>query len=440
MKRSKLLLLAAALAFGPAALAQDAPKPVVLRFVADFAPAPHPAGMAMKHFGDRLPQVIPGSEARLYYAGALYTIPEAFEAMRQGNLEMTWMQMGKAAPVDPYMMAVVGPGILTTVGAVDNFEKTKTYQMLVDRLQKQQLIKVFGAGHMSFGMGVGGKKRYLKPEDFAGRKVRSMGPAENPVLESWKANPVVMAFGEVPTALESGVIDGLMTSIGGWLGVREQSPYYTTGGAGVFTGDYYMISASRRWWDRLTKATAEGARGAGRRDHPAAEGVQLVRRQADLREVRHQGSEQAGRVLDDAAGGATLTGALGDGPIRWIKSKMPPPAQQLVDNFKKEGQELSAAEPGRARPGSRRSTARSTPRRSSLGSAGRREGVRGLARVPGPGPGARRGGAVRRLARCSRCSRWAALRPRPVLRVAAGRGHLLHPERGVPLLQHLAAA
>ena len=44
--------------------------------------------------------------------------PGAMEAMRQGNLEMTWMQMGKAAPVDPWMMAVVGPGILTTVGAV----------------------------------------------------------------------------------------------------------------------------------------------------------------------------------------------------------------------------------------------------------------------------------------------------------------------------------
>ena len=76
------------------------------------------------------------NKARLYYAGALYTIPEAFEAMRQGNLEMTWMQMGKAAPVEPWMMAVVGPGILTTVGAVDSLEKTKTYQMLVDRLSR----------------------------------------------------------------------------------------------------------------------------------------------------------------------------------------------------------------------------------------------------------------------------------------------------------------
>jgi TRAP-type C4-dicarboxylate transport system substrate-binding protein len=134
------LACAVAAIFAPPADAQAA-KPVVLRFASDFTGPPHPAGMAMKHFGDRLPQVIPGSEARLYFAGALYTIPEAFEAMRQGNLEMTWMQMGKAAPVEPWLMAVVGPGILTTAGAVDNLEKTKTFQMLVDRLEKRQAIR-----------------------------------------------------------------------------------------------------------------------------------------------------------------------------------------------------------------------------------------------------------------------------------------------------------
>jgi TRAP-type C4-dicarboxylate transport system substrate-binding protein len=148
--------LIAGLGAAQTAQAQDKPKPVVMRFAADFPPPPHPAGLAMKYFAERLPQVIPGSEARLYFAGALYTVPEAFEAMRQGNLEMTWMQIGKAAPVDPWMMALVGPGILTTVGAVDNLEKTQTYQMLTKRLEQQQLIKVFGAGHMSFGMGIGG--------------------------------------------------------------------------------------------------------------------------------------------------------------------------------------------------------------------------------------------------------------------------------------------
>jgi len=325
--------------------AQDAPKKVVLRFAADFTPPPHPAGMALKIFSERLPKAIPGSEARLYYAGALYTIPEAFEAMRQGNLEMTWMQMGKAAPVDAWMMTVVGPGVLTTVGSVENLEKTKTYKMLVDRLAKNQAIKVFGVGQMSFGMGVGGKKRYLRPADFAGRKVRSMGPVENPSLESWKANPVVMAFGEVPSALESGVIDGLMTSIGGWLSVREQVPFYTTGGAGAFTGDYYMVSASRRWWDRLTPAT-----------QAALEKVILgtIKTQKELNWCVDKLTYEKYGTKDPSKPGVywmtpqevtTMTSAVGDATSRFVKSKIPPDARPWVDTFVQEGRELVKQNP-----------------------------------------------------------------------------------------------
>ena len=325
--------------------AQDAPKKVVLRFAADFTPPPHPAGIALKVFGERLPKAIPGSEARLYYAGALYTIPEAFEAMRQGNLEMSWMQMGKAAPVDAWMMTIVGPGVLTTVGAVDNLEKTTTYRMLVDRLAKNHAIKVFGVGQMSFGMGVGGKKRYTKPADFVGRKIRSMGPVENPSLESWKANPVVMAFGEVPSALESGVIDGLMTSLNGFYSVREQAPFYTTGGAGVFTGDYYMVSASRRWWDRLTPAT-----------QAALEKVILetIQTQKELNWCNDKLTYEKYGTKDPSKPGVywmtqqevtTMTSAVGDATTRFVKSKMPPEAGPWADTFVKEGRELSRQHP-----------------------------------------------------------------------------------------------
>jgi TRAP-type C4-dicarboxylate transport system substrate-binding protein len=228
---------------------------------------------------------------------------------------------------------------------VDNFDKTKTYQMLVDRLQKNQLIKVFGAAHMSFGMGVGGKKRYLKPEDFIGRKVRSMGPAENPVLESWKASPVVMAFGEVPTALESGVIDGLMTSIGGWLAVKQQSPYYTTGGAGVVTGDYYMVAASRRWWDRLPKATQEAL------EKLVTETIQIEKEfnwcvdKLTYEKYGTKDPSKPGVYWMTPQEAAQLTSALGEGPTRWVKSKVPQPALQWVDTFRKEGAELSRANP-----------------------------------------------------------------------------------------------
>jgi TRAP-type C4-dicarboxylate transport system substrate-binding protein len=327
------------------AYAQDTPKKVVLRFVSDFPPPPHPAALAMKYFSERLPKVIPGSEARLYYAGALYSIPEAFEAMRQGNLEMTWMQVGKAAPVDPWMMALVGPGILTTVGAVDSIEKTQTYQVLIDRLQKNQAIKVFGAGHMSFGMGVGGKKRFAKPEDFAGKKVRSMGPVENASLESWKANPVVMNFGEVPSALESGVIDGLMTSLGGWNGVREQAPYYTMGGAGAFVGDYYMISASRRWWDRLSPATRTALEGLIKETIQVQKEYNWCFDKMAYEKYGTKDPSKPGVYWMNPQEVSAMVTAMGDKPTNYVKSKTPDAADKWVDTFVREGRELSKNNP-----------------------------------------------------------------------------------------------
>jgi len=243
------------------------------------------------------------------------------------------------------MMSVVGPGILTTVGAVDKIETTSTYKMLVERLAKSQQIKVFGAGHMSFGMGVGGKQRYKAPQDFTGKKMRSMGPVENVALSSWKANPVVMAFGEVPSALDSGVIDGLMTSIGGWLGVREQAPYYTMGGAGAFIGDYYMVSASRRWWDRLTPATQK-----------ALEGViqETLQTQKELNWCVDKMTYDKYGTKDPSKPGvywmtpqevSAMTGALGDSSIQYVKSKVPASAHAAVDSFVKEGRELSKQNP-----------------------------------------------------------------------------------------------
>jgi TRAP-type C4-dicarboxylate transport system substrate-binding protein len=325
--------------------AQDKPRKVVLRFVADFPPPPHPAALAMTYFKERLPQVIPGSEARLYYAGALYTIPEAFEAMRQGNLEMTWMQIGKAAPVDPWAMAVVGPGVLTTVGAVDSLEKTTAYQTLVDRLAKRQAIKVFGVGHMSFGMGVGGKRRYSAPADFNGKKVRSMGPVENATLEAWKASPVVMNFGEVPNALESGVIDGLMTSLGGWNSVREQAPFYTMGGAGAFVGDYYMISASRRWFDRLTPATREALEGLIKETIQVQKEYNWCFDKLAYEKYGTKDPSKPGVYWLTPQEVTAMVSAMGDSTVRYVKSKTPPEANPLVDSFVKEGRALSKQNP-----------------------------------------------------------------------------------------------
>jgi TRAP-type C4-dicarboxylate transport system substrate-binding protein len=348
LKKLPVVAVAAALAAASWSVAppvQAQAKPIVMRFASDFPPPPHPAALAMKYFSERLPQVIPGSEARLYFAGALYTVPEAYEAMRQGNLEMTWMQIGKAASIDPYMLSVVGPGILTTVGAVDNLDKTSTYQMLVERMLKNQQVKVFGVGHMSFGMGVGAKSRWSSPPDLAGKKVRSMGPSENPVLEAWKANPVVMAFGEVPSAMQSGVIDGLMTSLGGWNSMREQAPFYTIGGPGAFVGDYYMVSASRRWWDRLNPAQRDAVQKL------VDETIQVQKEYNwcfDKMAYEKYGTKdpsKPGVYWMTPAEVSTMVNAMGNAAVNYVKSQTPQAAAPWVDKFVQEGRALSKKHP-----------------------------------------------------------------------------------------------
>ena len=111
-----------------------------------------------------------------------------------------------------------------------------------------------------------------------------------------------------------------------------------------------------------------------------------------------------------------MTSAVGDGPTRYVKSKMPP-AANAVGRHVRQGRPRAVASRTRpARRGSRRSTARSTRRRSSSSSASARsargEGVRGLARVPGPVPGARRGAPAARLHAARAARGGAALRVR----------------------------
>ena len=91
------------------ALAADKPSPVTIRIASDFSPPPHPAAISLEFFKEQLAKEIPGSELRIFTAGALYKVPEAVEAMGDGNLEMTWGQFGKSSQIDPYSSLVNGP-------------------------------------------------------------------------------------------------------------------------------------------------------------------------------------------------------------------------------------------------------------------------------------------------------------------------------------------
>lgn len=333
---------AAAFAVQPA----SAVEPVNIRLASDHNGPPHPAALAEEFFKQRVEEAIPGSNVRLYYASSLYTVPAAVEAMTNGDLEMTWGQFGKTAQVDPYMSVVVGPMLLTTPEAIGKLEDTETYKMLEGRFENIHGIKLFGAGELSYYMGAGSGSRLLGPKDFEGKKIRSMGPAENAALNAWGANPTTMAFGDVPPALQTGVIDGLLTSLGGFRSTRDQAPFFTVAGINGIVGDYYWIGASKIWWSSLSEEQQNVL------NEIIVEEVLPFQRKVnwcnDKQLVDQYGTDdpsKPGIYVMKPEEAEVLADELGNATQQWIKDNTPSGAHEWVDKFVMEARELSKSNP-----------------------------------------------------------------------------------------------
>ena len=329
-----------------ATLATGAQAEVTIRIASDTVGPPHPAGIAMEIFKEKVEAAIPGSKVRIFVSSSLYKNPEAVEAMTEGNLEMAWGQFGKTAILDPWTNVVLGPMLLTTPGAINELDNFETFKMLQKRFNDVHDVTIFGSAHLSFYMGAGAGSRLLTPEDFSGKKIRSMGPAENAMLRAFGANPTTMAFGDVPPALETKVIDGLLTSLGGFNKVKEQAPYYTIAGINGIVGDYYYIAGSNTWWAKLKP------------EHQATIKKILVEEVLpwakranfcnDKRLIDKFGTEdpsQPGIYIMTPEQSKALADKLGDATTKWIKENTPSDADEWVDKFAEEAKAAVAANP-----------------------------------------------------------------------------------------------
>lgn len=300
----------------------------------------------MEFFAERVAQVIPGSKVRTYYAGALYNIPEAVEAMTDGNLEMTWGQFGKSAQIEPFMAVVNGPMLLTTPGAMNQLDNFETYKFLAARMSKVHGVKLLGTAHVSMFVGVGAGTRLLSPQDFVGKKIRSTGPAENAALGTWGASPVTMAFGDVPPALETKVIDGLVTSLGGYNATRDQAPYFTIAGINGVVGDYYWIGASEIWWNKLNKPTQMALEKLWVEEIiPFQKRINWCNDKRLLDKFSTEDPSKPGIYILSAVEQEVLASKLGNATTDWVKANTPDEANQWADKFVLEARAAVKAHP-----------------------------------------------------------------------------------------------
>ena len=332
--------LAGALA-GASAMAE-----VTIRIASDTVGPPHPAGIAMEIFKEKVEKAIPGSKVRIYVSSSLYKNPEAVEAMTEGNLEMAWGQFGKTAILDPWTNVVLGPMLLTAPGAINAIDSFETFKMLQARFNKVHDVTIFGSAHLSFYMGAGSGSRLMKPDDFKGKKIRSMGPAENAMLRAFGANPTTMAFGDVPPALETKVIDGLLTSLGGFNKVKEQAPFYTIAGINGIVGDYYYIAGSNKWWKKLKpehQATIQKI--LVEEVLPWAKRANFCNDKRLIDKFGTKDPSKPGIYIMTSTEAKAMADKLGDATTQWIKKNTPGDADKWVDKFAAEAKAAVTANP-----------------------------------------------------------------------------------------------
>ena len=322
-------------------------EPVKLRWASDHTGPPHPAGIAEVYFAEQVEKRIPGSKVQIYWAKSLYTVPQGVKALTQGNLEILTGQFGKTSSIEPLANVLLGAGKLTTVGAIDAVDTTKTFKELAAHFNKAHDITIMGAGHLSMYMGAGAvKSRLVGPADFAGKKIRSMGPAENALLSALGANPQAMAFGDVPPALQTGVIDALLTSLGGFNATKEQAPYFTVAGLNGIVGDYYWIGVSNRWWSKLSKEQQDILSDIIKNDFiPFQRIMNYCNDKRTLEKFVPTDKSAPGIYVLSAQEASVIKKAEAGATNRWIKSKVNDQGDKWVDQFSEEAEKLVAANP-----------------------------------------------------------------------------------------------
>ena len=201
----------------------------------------------------------------------------------------------------------------------------------------------FGAtGPTLCPLGVGGKDRLLTLESMDGQKIRTFAPAINPVVSSWGANPVVMGFGDVPSALESGVLDGVITSIGGWRAITDQTNYYTIAGVGTIAFDPYWVGVSQSWWNSLNEPTQKKIRELALESMRYQDEVSWCNDKFSIQEFEAKTPADPGIYQASAVEARPLQEAIGTSVAEFLKKDLPDEADRWVDRYLDEGRAASS--------------------------------------------------------------------------------------------------
>lgn len=147
----------------------------------------------------------------------------------------------------------IGAALDAVAGDVEARRESGIWDWVDQHYQDTQGLKVLAIPTATTGFRFFLKDAMDPEKKLTGMKIRAL-PSYNKIVESLGATPVVVPFGELYSAAETGVIDGMVWTSVGAVGYKfhEVSPYLADPAFGTVS---YLIMMNLDKWNSLDEAT-----------------------------------------------------------------------------------------------------------------------------------------------------------------------------------------
>ena len=223
---------------------------------ADVHPAGYPTVAAVESMGKKMDAATSGRIKFQMFPGSVLGDEKAMiEQTQVGAIQLLRTSLGPVGPVVPDVNVFNMPFVFRDIAHMRAVIDGPIGQELLDKISASSARMVALAWMDGGSRSLYTKKPVRKPEDLKGQKIRMMGnPLFVDTMNAMGGNGISMGYGEVFTAIQTGVVDG-----------AENNPpsLYTANhfkaGAKYYTQTNHLIIPeilvmSKVAWDRLSAA------------------------------------------------------------------------------------------------------------------------------------------------------------------------------------------
>jgi len=152
-----------------------------------------------------------GMEVKEYPAGALGTEDEKLDQVSQGLLEVSNSMLMKLGQLDEMAN---GFWLFYLWDSYDHLYRTLEQSDLLDQVNAKLTkkgVRILALVPVGSFLGIANSKRPIRvPKDLEGLRIRATDKVQSTYLEAWGSSSVIIPWGEIYNALQTGVAEGYM--------------------------------------------------------------------------------------------------------------------------------------------------------------------------------------------------------------------------------------